>query len=78
MEVNRGPCINRTHDSVKENDTSNNSGQEERSEPMQLGGGKKPLPENISEYFQKARDELKEYEERKKFYETEAQKRDYS
>jgi len=28
-----------------------------------------PLPENISEYIQKARDELKQYEEQKKFYE---------
>jgi hypothetical protein len=64
----------RTHDSVKENDASSNLGQEERSEPMQFEIGKEPLPENISEYIQKARDELKEYEEHKKFYETRRKK----
>lgn len=32
------------------------------------------LPENISEYIQKTRDELKEYEEHKKFYETRRKK----
>ena len=30
---------------------------------------KNPLPKNISEYVQKARDELKRYEENKKYYE---------
>lgn len=35
---------------------------------------KKPLPENISEYIQKVRDELKEYEEHKKYYETRRKK----
>jgi hypothetical protein len=64
----------RTHDSAKENDTSSNPKQEERSEPRQFELGKEPLPENISEYIQKARDELKEYEEHKKFYETRRKK----
>src|SRR5919106_1639160 len=61
-------------DSVKENYASSNPGQEERSEPMQFERGKKPLPENVTEYIQKARDELKEYEEHKKFYETRRKK----
>jgi hypothetical protein len=30
---------------------------------------RKPLPENVAEYIQKVRDELKEYEEHKKYYE---------
>jgi hypothetical protein len=59
----------RTYNSVKENDASSNPGQEERSEPMQFERGKKPLPKNVSEYIQKVRDELKQYEEHKKFYE---------
>jgi hypothetical protein len=64
----------RTHDSVKENDASSNPGQEERSGLMQFGGGKKPLPENVTEYIQKVRDELKRYEENKKFYEKKRKK----
>lgn len=64
----------RTYNSVKENDASSNPGQEERSEPMQFERGKKPLPKNVSEYIQKARDELKEYEGHKKFYETRRKK----
>jgi hypothetical protein len=72
--VNKGFMRDRAYDSVKENGASSNPGQEERSEPMQFERGKKPLPENISEYIQKARDELKEYEEHKKFYETRRKK----
>lgn len=63
-----------THDSVKENDASSNQRQEERSEPILFESGKKPLPENVTEYIQKARDELKQYEEHKKFYETRRKK----
>lgn len=47
---------------------------EQGSKPEQFEKEKKPLPENISEYIQRARDELKEYEEHKKFYETKRKK----
>lgn len=65
---------NRTHDSLEENNASSISEQEQGSKPEQLAKEKKPLPENISEYIQKARDELKEYEEHKKYYETRRKK----
>ncbi len=64
----------RTHDSLEENNISIDSEQEQGSEPELFAGEQKPLPENISEYIQKARDELKEYEEHKKFYETRRKK----
>ena len=65
---------NRTHDPLKENNASGYSEQEQGSKPEQFAREQKPLPENISEYIQKARDELKEYEEHKKFYETRRKK----
>jgi hypothetical protein len=64
----------RTHDSVEANKASGNPEQEQGSKPEQFAREQKPLPENISEYIQKARDELKEYEEHKKFYETRRKK----
>ena len=64
----------RTHDSLEENNISIDSEQEQGSEPELFAGEQKPLPEKISEYIQKARDELKEYEEHKKFYETKRKK----
>src|SRR5919106_3951757 len=57
------------HDHVEENNVSGNLEQERGSEPMQFEREKIPLPENIAEYIQKVRDELKGYEENKKFYE---------
>jgi hypothetical protein len=66
--------FNRTRDSLKENNASSYSEQEQGSKPEQFAREQKPLPENISEYIQKARDELKEYEEHKKFYETRRKK----
>ena len=65
---------NRNHNPLKENSVSSYSEQEQGSKPEQFAGEQKPLPENISEYIQKARDELKEYEEHKKFYETRRKK----
>ena len=62
----------RTHDSLEENNISIDSEQEQGSK-LELFAGDL-LPENISEHIQKARDELKEYEERKKFYETRRKK----
>ena len=56
------------------NNAPSNPEQEQGSKPEQFAGEQKPLPENISEYIQKARDELKEYEEHKKFYETRRKK----
>ena len=44
-------------------------GEREQDLTDRLDREKNPLPENISEYVQKARDELKRYEEQKKFYE---------
>ena len=64
---------NRTRNPSKENLPSY-SEHEQRSKTDQFASEQKPLPENISEYIQKARDELKEYEERKKFYETRRKK----
>ncbi|MGH9979541.1 MAG: hypothetical protein ACRD8Z_27435 [Nitrososphaeraceae archaeon] len=63
---------NDTHDSLEENNSPRDLEQEQELNPDQVE--KKPLPENISEYIQKARDELKEYEEHKKFYETRRKK----
>ncbi|MGH9985779.1 MAG: hypothetical protein ACRD8W_17685, partial [Nitrososphaeraceae archaeon] len=63
---------NSTHDSLEENNSPRDLEQEQESKPDQVE--KKPLPENISEYIQKAQDELKEYEEHKKFYETRRKK----
>jgi hypothetical protein len=41
----------------------------EQDPTIPLGREGKPLPEKVVEYIQKARDELKEYEEHKKYYE---------
>jgi uncharacterized protein YejL (UPF0352 family) len=65
---------NNTHDSLEENNSPRDLEQEKESKSDQFEREKKPLPENISEYIQKARDELKEYEEHKKFYETRRKK----
>jgi hypothetical protein len=58
----------RTND-TSESNTLSNGDQEHESEPEQFAREKKPLPVNITEYIQKVRDELKRYEENKKFYE---------
>jgi hypothetical protein len=64
---------NRIHDSLKVNNASHlERGQ--GSKPEQFTREKKPLPENVTEYIQKVRDELKQYEEHKKFYETRRKK----
>jgi hypothetical protein len=63
----------RAHDSLEENNAPS-SEQGQGSKPEQFTKEQKPLPENITEYIQKARDELKEYEEHKKFYETRRKK----
>jgi hypothetical protein len=63
---------NGTHDSLEENNSSHDLEQEQESIPDQVE--KKPLPENVSEYIQEVRDELKNYEEHKKFYETRRKK----
>ena len=65
---------NRTHDSLEENNAPSYSEQEQGSKPEQFAREQKPLPENVTEYIQKARDELKKYEEHKKFYETRRKK----
>ena len=52
-----------------ENNAPSNSEQEQGSKPEQFAREQKPLPESISEYIQNVRDELKEYEKNKKFYE---------
>jgi DNA methylase/ParB-like nuclease domain len=64
----------RTYDPVEENNVSGNPEQERGLEPMQFEREKKPLPEKLTEYIQKVRDELKEYEENKKFYEKKRKK----
>lgn len=64
----------RTYDTIEENNISGNPEQERGSKPLQFEREKRPLPENVTEYIQKARDELKEYEEHKKFYETRRKK----
>jgi hypothetical protein len=46
----------------------------DQEEPKQSEREKKPLPENIAEHIQRARDELKQYEEHKKFYEKKRKK----
>ena len=74
LEANRGLCIIETHDSLEENNAPSYSEQEQGSKPEQFAREQKPLPENVAEYIQKARDELKEYEEHKKFYETRRKK----
>jgi hypothetical protein len=63
-----------TNDPVEENNVSGNPGQERKSEPMQFKRENKPLPEKLTEYIQKVRDELKEYEENKKYYEKKQKK----
>ncbi len=65
---------NRIHDSLEENNTPSYSEQEQGSKPEQFTREKKPLPENVTEYIQKVRDELKKYEENKEFYETRRKK----
>ena len=58
------------HDeSQDEGDGNKNLSDREQDLTDRLDRKKNPLPENISEYVQKARDELKRYEEQKKFYE---------
>jgi hypothetical protein len=63
-----------THDSVEENNASGNQEQGQGTKPAQFEREKRPLPENITEYIQKVRDELKRYEENKKFYEKKRKK----
>lgn len=63
-----------THYSAKENNNPRHLEQEEDSELMQIERAKNPLPENVTEYIQKVRDELQGYEEHKKFYETRRKK----
>lgn len=57
---------------MEENNSPRDLEREQGSKSDQME--KKPLPENISEYIQKARDELKQYEEHMKFYETRRKK----
>ena len=58
------------HDeSQDEGDGNKNLSDREQDLTDRLDRAKNPLPENISEYVQKARDELKRYEEQKEFYE---------
>ena len=58
------------HDeSQDEGDGNKNLSDREKDLTDLLDREKNPLPENISEYVQKARDELKRYEEQKEFYE---------
>jgi hypothetical protein len=65
----------RTYDPVEENNAPSHPEQGRGSNKLeQFAREKKPLPENVTEYIQKARDELKEYEEHKKFYETRRKK----
>jgi hypothetical protein len=65
----------RSHDPVEENNASSYSEQGHRSNKLeQFSREKKPLPEKLTEYIQKVRDELKEYEENKKFYEKKLKK----
>ncbi len=68
LEESRGQQ-NRSRDSLKNNNASSYSEQEQKSKPEHSTSDRRPLPKNISEYMQKARDELREYEEHKKFYE---------
>ncbi len=58
----------RTRDSPEENNAESISEQEQETNLKQLASEKKPLPENISKFIQKAQDELKEYEERSDIY----------
>jgi hypothetical protein len=65
----------RTYVPVEENNVSGNLGRERGSNKLeQFAREKKPLPEKLTEYIQKVRDELKEYEESKKFYEKKQKK----
>jgi hypothetical protein len=65
----------RTYDPVEENNASSYPEQGYGSNKLeQFAREKKPLPENVTEYIQKVRDELKEYEEHKKFYEKKRKK----
>ena len=59
-----------THDENHyDGERNRNLSERQRDTTDRLDRKKNPLPENISEYVQKARDELKQYEEQKKFYE---------
>jgi hypothetical protein len=60
---------NESQDNDKGTRNLTNREQEEQDLTVWLDREKKPLPEDISEYVQNARDELKQYEEKKKFYE---------
>jgi phage host-nuclease inhibitor protein Gam len=64
---------NRTNDTSGSNKLSNRE-QEQESKSKQFEREKNPLPKNITEYIQKVRDELKEYEENKIFYEKKRKK----
>ena len=58
------------HDeSEDEGDGNKNLSDREKNLADLLDRKKNPLPENISEYVQKARDELKQYEEQKEYFE---------
>ena len=52
-----------------EGEENRNLGNREQNDTDRLDREKNPLGEKITEYIQKARDELKQYEEQKKFYE---------
>lgn len=65
----------RTYDPVEENNASSYPEQGRGSNKLeQFTREKKPLPEKLTEYIQEVRDELKEYEENKKFYEKKRKK----
>jgi uncharacterized protein YejL (UPF0352 family) len=64
----------KANNTVGENNALSNREQEQGSKPEQITMEKETLPENVTEYIQKVRDELKKYEENKKFYETKRKK----
>ncbi len=55
---------------MRENNALSNREKEQESKPEQFTRERKPLPETVTEYIQKVRDELKKYEGNKEFYET--------
>jgi hypothetical protein len=65
---------NKANNTVRENNALSNREKEQESKPEQFTREKKPLPENVTEYIQKVRDELKKYEGNKEFYETKRKK----
>jgi acyl carrier protein phosphodiesterase len=62
------------NNTVGESKASINPEQEQGSKSEQFAKEKKSLPENVTEYIQKVRDELKQYEENRKFYEKKRKK----